>query len=128
MGAPLDNASVAPLPCIRCGECSRACPVGLLPQQLHAWIRLDEKLGVVIASRRPNTNGISGYFLVKEAGSWYRLITDAPPAMKTATVTNELKPATTETGLIVRVPAFIAVGEVVRVDTETGQYVSRAKE
>ena len=55
-------------------------------------------------------------------------VTDAPPAMKTATVTNELKPATTETGLIVRVPAFIAVGEVVRVDTETGQYVSRAKE
>ena len=43
-------------------------------------------------------------------------------------MTNELKPATTETGLIVRVPAFIAVGEVVRVDTETGQYVSRAKE
>jgi len=47
---------------------------------------------------------------------------------KTATVTNELKPATTETGLVVHVPAFIAVGEAVRVDTETGQSVSRAKE
>ena len=38
----------------------------------------------------------------------------------TATVTNERKPATTETGLVVHVPAFIAVGEAVRVDTETG--------
>ena len=54
-------------------------------------------------------------------------ITDTPPAMKTATVTNELKPATTETGLVVRVPSFIDVGETIRVDTETGGYVSRAK-
>ena len=46
----------------------------------------------------------------------------------TVAVTNELKPATTETGLVVHVPAFIAVGEAVQVDTETGQYVSRAKE
>jgi len=54
-------------------------------------------------------------------------ITDAPPAMKTATVTNELKPATTETGLVVRVPSFVEVGDSVRVDTETGTYLSRAK-
>jgi elongation factor P len=46
--------------------------------------------------------------------------------MKAATVTNELKPATTETGLVVRVPSFIAVGDTVRVDTETGSYLSRA--
>ena len=54
-------------------------------------------------------------------------ITDTPPGMKTATVTNELKAATTETGLVVRVPSFIGVGETIRVDTETGAYVSRAK-
>jgi hypothetical protein len=42
-----------------------------------AWIRLDEKLGVVIASRRPNNNGITGYFMVKEGGSWHRLVTEA---------------------------------------------------
>jgi elongation factor P len=55
-------------------------------------------------------------------------VTDAPPAIKSATVTNELKPATTETGLVVRVPNFIGVGDVIRVDTETGSYLSRAKE
>ncbi len=54
-------------------------------------------------------------------------VTDTPPGMKTATVTNELKPATTETGLVVRVPSFIDVGETIRVDTETGEYISRAK-
>jgi len=54
-------------------------------------------------------------------------VTDVPPAMKSATVTNELKPATLETGLVVRVPNFIEVGDTVRVDTEAGQYLSRVK-
>jgi elongation factor P len=54
-------------------------------------------------------------------------VTDAPPALKTATVTNELKPATLETGLVVRVPSFISVGDTVRIDTETGDYLSRVK-
>lgn len=54
-------------------------------------------------------------------------VTDTAPGMKGATVTNVLKPATTETGLVVQVPSFIDVGDVIRVDTETGNYVSRAK-
>jgi elongation factor P len=54
-------------------------------------------------------------------------VADAPPGMKSATVTNELKPATMETGLVVRVPNFIEPGETIRVDTETGSYLSRAK-
>lgn len=54
-------------------------------------------------------------------------ITDTTPGLKTATVTNVLKPATTETGLVVGVPNFIETGDVIRVDTETGAYLSRAK-
>jgi elongation factor P len=54
-------------------------------------------------------------------------ITETTPGLKTATVTNVLKPATTETGLVVQVPNFIDEGEVIRVDTETGEYLSRAK-
>ena len=54
-------------------------------------------------------------------------VTDVAPGMKTATVTNVLKPATTETGLIVPVPNFIETGAVIRVDTESGAYLSRAK-
>jgi elongation factor P len=54
-------------------------------------------------------------------------ITDTSPGLKTATVTNVLKPATTETGLVVPVPNFVETGDVIRVDTETGAYLSRAK-
>ncbi|GIW40693.1 MAG: elongation factor P [Candidatus Binatia bacterium] len=54
-------------------------------------------------------------------------VVDTPPGLKAATVTNVLKPATTETGLVVQVPSFIDVGDVIRVDTETGEYLSRAK-
>ncbi len=54
-------------------------------------------------------------------------VADTPPALKSATVNNELKPATMETGLVARVPGFIEIGETVRVDTETGNYLSRAK-
>jgi elongation factor P len=54
-------------------------------------------------------------------------VTEVVPAMKTATVTNVLKPATTETGLVVPVPNFIETGAVIRVDTESGAYLSRAK-
>ena len=48
------------------------------------------------------------------------------PAIKGATATNQLKPATTETGVIVQVPPFIGEGDVIRVNTETGEYQSRA--
>ena len=54
-------------------------------------------------------------------------VVDAPPAIKAATVTNVLKPATTETGLVVQVPNFVAAGDVIRVDTTAGEYLSRAK-
>ena len=54
-------------------------------------------------------------------------ITETPPVVKGATVTNQPKDATVETGARVRVPAFIAPGEVIRVDTRTGEYIERAK-
>jgi len=54
-------------------------------------------------------------------------VTETQPALKGATATSQLKPAKLETGLVVQVPSFIEVGELLRVDTETGEYVSRAK-
>jgi len=54
-------------------------------------------------------------------------VTDTDPGLKSATVTNVLKPATVETGAIIQVPAFVSVGDVIRVDTESGAYLSRAK-
>jgi elongation factor P len=53
-------------------------------------------------------------------------VTDAPPVVKGATATNQSKEAILETGLKVRVPPFITNGEMVRVDTRTGEYIERA--
>ncbi|MBC7783953.1 MAG: elongation factor P [Burkholderiales bacterium] len=53
-------------------------------------------------------------------------VTDTPPAIKGATATNQQKDAITETGLSVKVPSFIEIGEVIRINVESGQYQSRA--
>lgn len=49
------------------------------------------------------------------------------PGVKTAAVTNTLKPAKTETGLVVQVPHFVSEGDVITINTETGEYQSRTK-
>ena len=54
-------------------------------------------------------------------------VKDTPPGMKTASAASEMKPATLETGLEIRVPSFVSTGETVRVDTESGEYQSRVK-
>jgi len=54
-------------------------------------------------------------------------VVEAAPGIKTATVSNVLKPAKTETGLVVGVPNFINEGDVITVDTESGEYVGRAR-
>ena len=53
-------------------------------------------------------------------------VVDTAPGIKGATASNQIKPATLETGLVVNVPPFINPGDVVRVSTETGEYLSRA--
>ncbi len=55
-------------------------------------------------------------------------ITDTAPEIKGATATNQNKPATLETGLVVQVPPFIKTGEIIRVDTRSGEYSTRVKE
>ncbi len=53
-------------------------------------------------------------------------VSDTQPAIKGSTATNQLKEATLETGLKTRVPPFIEVGETIRINVESGQYLSRA--
>ncbi len=54
-------------------------------------------------------------------------VTDTPPVVKGATATNQNKEAILETGAKIKVPPFVEIGEVVRVDTRTGEYIERAK-
>lgn len=52
-------------------------------------------------------------------------VVETVPGIKGATASAQVKPATLETGLVVSVPAFINTEDVVRVNTETGEYLSR---
>ena len=54
-------------------------------------------------------------------------ITDTPPGFKGDSASGGGKPATTETGLVVTVPFFVENGEMIVVDTRTGEYLERAK-
>ncbi len=53
-------------------------------------------------------------------------VTKTDPGFKGDTATNTTKPATLETGAEVRVPLFIDEGEMIRIDTRTGEYMERA--
>lgn len=53
-------------------------------------------------------------------------VTATEPGIKGDTATNATKPATVETGAEVRVPLFINEGEMINIDTRTGEYMSRA--
>lgn len=53
-------------------------------------------------------------------------VVQTDPRLKGATVSNQTKPATLETGLVVQVPPFINIGEKIKVNTAEGTYVSRA--
>src|SRR5919198_2891897 len=53
-------------------------------------------------------------------------VEDTAPGIKGATASAQVKPARLETGLVVQVPPFVNNGDLIRVNTETGEYLSRA--
>src|SRR5690606_2619361 len=55
-------------------------------------------------------------------------VTYSEPGLKGDTATRTLKPATLETGATINVPLFVNEGELIRVNTKTGEYVERVKE
>ncbi|MDH3452472.1 MAG: elongation factor P [Gammaproteobacteria bacterium] len=55
-------------------------------------------------------------------------ITETDPGLRGDTAQGGTKPATLDTGAVVKVPLFIEQGEVIRVDTRSGEYVSRVKD
>jgi len=54
-------------------------------------------------------------------------VTETEPGIKGDTATGTTKKATLETGLVVQVPLFVEEGDILRVDTRTGEYLTRAK-
>ncbi|MBQ8151963.1 MAG: elongation factor P, partial [Firmicutes bacterium] len=54
-------------------------------------------------------------------------VIDTEPGVKGDTATNVTKAATVETGAVIQVPIFINEGEVIQIDTRTGDYLGRSK-
>ncbi len=81
------------------------------------------------------TEGVEGLISISSEGRVLGLeiptfinleIMDTRPSVKGGSVTARTKPATLSTGLVVQVPEYMSTGEVIRVDTRTGEYVSKA--
>jgi elongation factor P len=108
---------------------------GHILMDVHSYDQItvsDELIGDAIKFFRPNTTVITlqheGKIVVIELPKSVDLtVIETNPVSKGATATNQLKEATLETGLKTRVPPFIEIGEIVRISTDDGSYISRAK-
>jgi len=81
---------------------------------------IKENMDVKVLSYKGNVFGIEPPFFVELE------ITTTDPGLKGDTATNTLKPAVLETGAEIKVPLFINEGDVIRIDTRTGEYMERA--
>jgi len=105
----------------------------LMDMENYNQITVDDSLmGEALKYLKPNTAVtvliFDGQIAALEIPNSVELqVKDTPPSIKGATATNQLKEATLETGLKIKVPPFIEPGETVRVDTRTGEYIERVK-
>lgn len=79
-----------------------------------------EEMEVKVLSYKGKVFGVEAPFFVELQ------VVKTEPGFKGNTATNAMKPATLETGAEIRVPLFIDEGEMIRVDTRTGEYMERA--
>lgn len=84
------------------------------------WLKGQEMCTVMLWNGEPIAVTPPNFVVLK--------ITQTDPGVRGDTASGGTKPATMETGAIVRVPLFIEEGALLKIDTRTGAYVSRAKE
>jgi elongation factor P len=79
-----------------------------------------ENMEVKVLSYKGKVFGVEPPFFVELQ------VTQTDPGFKGDTATNATKPAVLETGAEVKVPLFISEGDMIRIDTRTGEYMERA--
>ena len=90
----------------------------VLPKEQSQWLKENTEVKVML---------FNGKALgVELPASIDLVVTETTPQVKGSTATNQLKEATLETGAKVRVPPFIDIGQAVRINPETGEYLSKA--
>ena len=85
----------------------------------HLWLKAQDHCEVTLYNGSP-IGVTSPNFVELE-------ITDTDPGLKGDTAQGGTKPATLESGAVVKVPLFLEIGEQVRIDTRSGEYMSRVK-
>ncbi len=89
--------------------------------------KVEEAIKFVKENSPVNIRYYNGEPFSVEAPNFVELtVTDTEPGFKGDTASNTYKPATLETGFTVMVPLFINIGDVLKIDTRTGEYLSRA--
>lgn len=83
------------------------------------WFKEQDKCEVTLFNGSPLSVQVPNFVELE--------VTETDPGEKGDTAQGGSKPATLSTGAVVRVPLFICEGDVLRIDTRTGEYVSRAK-
>lgn len=83
------------------------------------WLKEQDRCVVTLYNGSPLTIAVPNFVELE--------VTETDPGLKGDTAQGGSKPATLQTGAVVRVPLFVNIGEVLRIDTRTGEYVSRAK-
>ena len=91
--------------------------------------KLSENFQFVKENEIVRINSYKGNVFGVEPPNFVELkVTHSEPAVRGDTATNSLKPATLETGVTVKVPMFIEEGDVLKIDTRTGEYLERVKQ
>ena len=85
-----------------------------------AWLREEDICTVTLFNGNPLSVVPPNFVELK--------ITETDPGVRGDTASGGTKPATLSTGAVIKVPLFVEEGEIIRVDTRTGSYASRAKE
>ncbi len=85
----------------------------------HLWLKAQDTCEVTLYNGSPIGVTLPNFVELE--------ITATDPGLKGDTAQGGSKPATLETGAVVKLPLFLEIGEVVRVDTRSGEYMSRVK-
>ena len=88
-------------------------------QEAREWLKEEDLCNVTLWNNVP--------LLVSPPNFVELKIVETDPGLRGDTAQGGIKPAKLETGAVVRVPLFIEEGEIIRVDTRSGEYVSRVK-
>ena len=89
-------------------------------EEAAQWLKGEEICEVTLWNGAPLSVSAPNFVILQ--------ITDTDPGLRGDTASGGSKPATLETGAIVKVPLFIENEELLKIDTRTGEYVSRAKD